>query len=364
MIATGTMHAETAVKDVINTGVSPGQENIHCKPWNGPGSPRSVLFIRLHAMGDVAITLPYIHDFCSKNPACKVDLLTLKASEGIPFSLNLFNKVFSIRGGRNSKLQALFSLLLLPLLLMRSYDVVIDLQNNRKSRIIRKLLSPAAWSEFDRTSPRLAGERTKSTIEAAVPGEIKLKSNFSFKNAAAGKNILHKHGWNGEKIIVLNPAGLHGTRNWALENYAALAKLFLEQDKNDHLFLMLGLDNMKEKAGLIKKELGDKLIDLSGKTSAAMAFSILQHASLVVSEDSGLMHMAWVSGIPTLAIFGSSRSDWSAPASENSICLNSSDLECGCCMSDICRWGDNRCLSRYSAGFVFEKAQLLMSIGK
>ncbi len=77
------------------------------------------------------------------------------------------------------------------------------------------------------------------------------------------------------------------------------------------------------------------------------------------------MHMAWVCGIPTLALFGSTRSDWSAPQGEHSLCLNSSDLECGNCLLEVCKYGDVHCLSRYTPEFVFEKSiGLLQRIGK
>jgi ADP-heptose:LPS heptosyltransferase len=78
-----------------------------------------------------------------------------------------------------------------------------------------------------------------------------------------------------------------------------------------------------------------------------------------VTEDSGLMHMAWVSGTPTLALFGSSRADWSRPLG-NSRCLNSGDLECGACMEAECRFGDVRCLARYTPERIVGEAEDLL----
>ena len=56
----------------------------------------------------------------------------------------------------------------------------------------------------------------------------------------------------------------------------------------------------REKSAVLKNELGDRLFNLVNQTDPIDAFAVLQHASMVLSEDSGLMHMAWVSGIPTL----------------------------------------------------------------
>ena len=127
-----------------------------------------------------------------------------------------------------------------------------------------------------------------------------------------------------------------------------------------HKFLVLGTEQIREKANFLKKNLGDKLINLVGKTTPSEAFAILQKAELVVSEDSGLMHMAWVAQVPVVALFGSSRSAWSKPPGRWSVCLDSSDLDCGECLQPACRFGDVHCLSRYSTGFIVETARKLL----
>ena len=114
------------------------------------------------------------------------------------------------------------------------------------------------------------------------------------------------------------------------------------------------------KAGQFKQHMGERLIDLVGQTSASEAFAVLRHATLVLSEDSGLMHMAWVSGVPTIALFGSTRSDWSRPLGDHSMFFDSSDLPCGNCMDAICRMGDIRCLTRITPEMVAGKAFYLV----
>ena len=91
------------------------------------------------------------------------------------------------------------------------------------------------------------------------------------------------------------------------------------------------------------------------------AYAIMKKIKLVLSEDSGLMHFAWVSGTPTLALFGSTRSDWSRPLGKYSMLLDSSDLPCGNCLLVHCRYGDVHCLTRYTPEFVFKKALSLLS---
>jgi heptosyltransferase-2 len=82
---------------------------------------------------------------------------------------------------------------------------------------------------------------------------------------------------------------------------------------------------------------------------------------LMLTEDSGLMHMAWVQGVPTVALFGSSPSYWSAPMGIWSRCLNSSDLPCGDCFLNECKFGDVHCLTRFTPQQVVEEAESLLN---
>ena len=335
--------------------------NIPAKPWTKKHLPKRILAIRLQAMGDVVITLPYLQDLRNNLPdSVQIDLLTRVETDPIPKNLILFNKVFSIAGERNFKKQIFFTFLLLPRLFFRRYDVIIDLQNNILSKMVRKLIRPIAWSEFDKYTPLPAGERTKSTIEAIGLGENKLGGKFRFKSELNAKEILTKNGWDGKKdLIVLSPSGVFKTRNWPLEYYTAFAKRWLKEFPQSQ-FLILGLPFIAPKADYMKKKLDNDLISIVGETNVAEAFSILQNAKLVLTEDCGLMHMAWVSGIPTFALFGGSRSDKARPLGDQAGFLDSSDLECGNCMQEECKWGDTRCLTRYTPEMVFEKAKALI----
>lgn len=344
------------IKNRANTSL-----NIPAKPWRKPFAPKKILIIRLQATGDVVITLPYLQYLRNiLPPSTQLDFLTRKETEAIPKSLNLFNHVISIGGERNLKKQLLSTFFLSPKLFIKRYDVIIDLQHNIISNIVRKLLLPRAHAAFDRLAPFPAGEKYCLTIEAALLWKISAGTAFDLKDKNIGKSILLNNGWEKDyELIILNPAGAFETRNWSLENYISFSKLWLQRFPNTHL-LLLGTNFIAEKAAFLKAKLGENLINLVNKTNPAEAFAVLQHAKLILSEDSGLMHMAWVSGIPTLALFGSTKSYWSTPLGEHTVCLNSSDLECGNCMLEKCKYGDTHCLTRYTPELVFQQALSLL----
>ncbi len=330
------------------------------KAWKEKSMPKKILVIRFQALGDLMITLPYLQSLKEQIPHVQIHLMTRTEVSSVPENLTLFEKVFSIGGGRNAKFQFLLSLLLIPYLLWLNYDVVLDLQNHRISKIIRKLLRAKAWSEFDRSSRILAGERTRLTIDAPQIAQAFISPRLELKNKLPVENKLKSVGWDGEKtLIILNPAGAFTSRNWPIENYIAFAKLWLKGNPSSQ-FLILGLSSLKPKAISLKKELGNNFIDLTGMTSVVEAFAIIKLSTLMLTEDSGLMHMAWVQGVPTIALFGSSPSYWSSPLGAWSRCFNSADLPCGDCFLNECKFGDVHCLTRLLPERIAEEADALL----
>jgi ADP-heptose:LPS heptosyltransferase len=329
-------------------------------PWTRGAPLRRVLVARLQAMGDLVITLPYVAALARALPQAEIDLLTREEVAAIPREVPAFRRVYALGGGRNSRVQRLHALALAPLLRRRRYELFLDLQNNEVTALARWLLQPPAWATFDKVSPRSAGERTQRTIEAAGIRLGALAYEVPLRSADLGLGPLRAGGATpDEAFVILNPAGCFPSRNWPLASYARFAQLWRE--RHPGRFLLLGTEGLSAKAAFLREQLGPSLVDLVGRTTAAEAFGLVRRARLVLTEDSGLMHMAWVSGVPTLALFGSSRSDWSAPQGPHTLCLHSGDLPCGACLDADCRYGDVHCLTRHTPEAIVAHAEALLA---
>lgn len=136
-------------------------------------------------------------------------------------------------------------------------------------------------------------------------------------------------------------------------------------DFPDTQFVITGLNQIKQKAAYLKTALGRNLIDLVDKSSALEAFYVIQKVQMVLSEDSGLMHMSWISAKPTIVLLGATRSDWVRPQNKHFLVFGSDDLSCGNCMQATCIFGDVHCLNRYTPEIIFVEARtFLKSIEK
>lgn len=330
------------------------------KPWNFTRPPKRILALRFHALGDIMITLPYLASLKRQYPDAELHVVTCLESLSVPASLKFIDAVHTFDDKRNGKRQFLLMFRMLWRLRKIHFDVVLDLQHNKASRFLRFALRPTAWSEFDRATHAPAAERTRACIAFAGFSEVGIETSLTQKSLPRIAEWMSQFNLTERKILVLNPAGGFPSRNWPLSNYFDFTRRWLQHFPDDKVVL-LGLSSMKQKFSLIKQEFGEAVVDLTGLTSQAEAFGFVHQARLVLSEDGGLMHMAWVQGVPTVALFGSTAAYWSSPQGDWSYCFNSSDLPCGNCLQAVCQFGDNRCLTRYDAETVFRKALELLS---
>ena len=67
--------------------------------------------------------------------------------------------------------------------------------------------------------------------------------------------------------------------------------------------------------------LGDRAMDLVGRLALPTVAAVLARSALFVGNDSGLMHLAAATGIPTLGLFGPSRVGEYAPAGQRAACV-------------------------------------------
>ncbi len=333
----------------------PPPEHQSFSPWRGSSDPRRILLIRLHALGDVALTLPAAEGLRDRFPAAQIDFLTSAANAPFLRPLSLFNHVLESPAAEHPAGRLARAVSAGMSMRARKYDVVIDLQRNWVTRLIRRVSAPPSWGEFDRFCPKPASERVLEAI--AGTGFAGLVPSFALEVRpplqAQALQFLLNHGHDPQKrLIVLNPAGLWETRNWPLENYISLARLWLEHEEVQ--FLIMGTERIRGKAAEIGARLGNAVIDLAGETPLETVLPLLKQTSAVITEDSGLMHAAWCLGIPIVALFGSSRHVWSAPTGPKARTLHSGDLPCGQCMEPLCAYGDVHCLTRHTPAGVFE----------
>lgn len=310
------------------------------------GDSQSIVVLRLHAFGDTAITIPIIGGIRRRYPDSRITLVTSSASSSLFEALEWVDQTITTEGsGRGYRRQILGAIGAARAL--GDVDLLFDLQRSRASRLVRLLLRPPGWVAFDRFAPRTAFQRYLQAAQWIDPDiEPRFDPPVRPDIVDRAERLLRQHGWDGEPLLCLNPAGCWPTKNWPLDRFRMVGE---ELSKSKGIrTVLIGTETIEERGGWIANRVPNA-INLIGKTTAAEAFGMMKHISLIVTEDSGLMHLAAVCGVRTVALFGSTRATWSAPAGDNVTLYSSEDMECGACMSPVCARGDLECLMRVSA---------------
>ena len=325
--------------------------------------PKKILFIRLHAFGDVLVAMPSAQHLKELLPDVDMQLLVCAQYAGLPRNMPVFTKVHTLKHARGGWEMGFDLLAVYPKLLLEGFDAVIDLQNNIFSRTIRKALFPAAWTQFDRFSKIHVAHRYQNTVNALGIVQTETGRKIALRDEYTGLEKLRENGWNGtDRLIVLNPCGLFATRQWGADKYLQFARLWLEKVEKNVRFIVLGLPSIQENAAILERSLGISCINLVEKTTVQEAFNIVRRANLTLSDDGGLLHTSWVNHVPTIAFLGASPSYWGIPLGEKSFAFTSEDLPCGNCHRSDCIWGDNRCLARVTPQMAFDKAKKLLDL--
>ncbi len=177
-------------------------------------------------------------------------------------------------------------------------------------------------------------ERNLNIISSCINGAYKnfpLKLFYNYNDETETEKIISENGidFKFKKYI-----GLHlgsneflAAKRWPIDNFSKLIEL-INLKYPQYIFIIFGGKNEAGYAAELKA--GDKIINITGKTSLNAAGIILSKLQLFITNDSGLMHLAAAAGIRIAAIFGPTIPQKNRPYTKDAIII-SKNYECQPC---------------------------------
>lgn len=143
-------------------------------------------------------------------------------------------------------------------------------------------------------------------------------------------------------IAVLCPGAEFGAaKRWPARHFAALAR---ELAARGSAVWLIGSPKDATAGEEIQAQSGAVCENLCGKTDLGTAIELIACARLVVSNDSGLMHVAAALGRPLVALYGSSSPDHTPPLLETARIVNIA-IDCSPCFKRECPLGHFKCMN-------------------
>ncbi len=291
-------------------------------------SPGHIVVFRFSAMGDVALVLPALARLIARHPELRITLVTRKKFavffKGYS-NINVFEADFD---GRHKGLPGLLRLFR-DLKKLRP-DFVADLHQNIRTAVLKTLfgVSGVPCSTINKgRKDKKALTRKDHKIRRSLPHAVDRylavfsKARLNTEEQTQGDYFNHSvyseekvQAWLDETGIGSAPlAGLapfaqHEAKIWPLVHYKALLIKLLEKYP-EHTFLLFGGGDKEKQQLDTLAALSDRVINLVGRLSLEDELTLISRLKLMICGDSSNMHLAALSGVPVVSIWGATHSD-------------------------------------------------------
>lgn len=344
-------------------------------------SPSKTLVIRFSSIGDVVLTSPLLRVLRSRFPKSQIDFLTRKEyADLVRFNPNVnltyeFDTSEGFAGLRRMK----------KTLKEEGYDLVVDLHNSIRSRFVRSMRGVKAVVVDKRIPERtLLVKFKKNSYAGIVPvadryletlgeygissdgkgAELHLPDEVLF-GVASRVAKLHLNRF--EHVLGICPFARHATKEWPAERYAEVGRRFVAE-KAGAVMIFGGKADVPRATALsaaLRSHAGsERVIDWTGELTLAESAAALQYCDVVVTNDSGLMHMAAAMQRRVVALFGSTVEEFGFfPPRNTSVVIEQKDLACRPCSHigrDTCPEGHFRCMLDTSVESVWKAVLEMM----
>ncbi|HKK74178.1 MAG TPA: glycosyltransferase family 9 protein [Saprospiraceae bacterium] len=275
--------------------------------------PKKILIIRFSSIGDIVLTTPVIRALRQQLNA-EIHFLTKPAFASIVAANPYVSQVFSLREEMNETLSALAA---------EKYELIVDLHKNLRSQRVKFALGGKSVS-FDKLNlqkwilvnlkwnflpakhivdrylepvrylgVQYDGQGLDFFIPKAEEIDVAVLADQFFSHQEKERADLAN-----QRFVALVVGAAHATKRLLPEQLAAIARQIQAP------VLLLGGPDDREVGAAIAEKAGPQVRSLCGKYTLAGSASLVRQAAVVISHDTGLMHIAAAFNRPIISVWG------------------------------------------------------------
>ena len=342
---------------------------------------KKILIIRLSSMGDIILTLPVVEALKKEYPDSEILFLCKKKYRDLLHNNPRINRVIEFDSERDHKGINGITRLIKTLKALQ-FDLILDLHSNLRSFFIRNLVPAEFKKKYNkRWLARLFmvyfktfKVKSKHTLDCYMESLQKLgikskskilKFYLSEKDKVWANKFLSENDWNQKRILLgMAPGARWNAKKWDKDKFAKVAKILSRKFPLD--VILFGDKNDTDTISWIDEELSSK-IELKKNPNIIHAVDlpfnqvagILQRCDVLVTNDSGLMHLASFLKVPVIAIFGPTHPGLGfSPLGQDSLVIKVNEKCSPCSLHGKrkCYKKERYCMDRISPEQVADKA--------
>ncbi len=256
----------------------------------------------------------------------------------------------------------------------QQFDLVIDLQclarsgafawlANGKMLVGLDEVREGARGFYDIAAPRKSfhTHAVDWYLSVLPPLGVPVRKNFTWipERPPIAAEVNRK--WSGEnsKLILLQPGARWDNKRWPVEHFTELTRQTAATFP-DARFAILGSDEDAPLGEIVSRAAPARCLNLCGATSLLEMIEWVRLGELMITNDTGPMHVAAALGKPVIALFGPTEPRRTGPYGQLENVLRI-ELPCSPCLSSHCTYSKpNECLKALAPGTVFERVQKLL----
>jgi heptosyltransferase-1 len=257
------------------------------------------------------------------------------------------------------------------------FDIVIDLQALARSGAIGWLANGAFtigledWRElaagFYDVNVRRPSQETHAVdwyLETLKPLGVPIRWDFEWipENRAVAQEVTNLLGEDSANRVVLQPGARWLNKRWPVEHFAETVKTMARAGA-DCKFVIVGGKSDAELGQHIAAAAPEHCVNLTGRTNLPQVVEVIRASRLMITNDTGPMHIAAALRKPVVGLFGPTNPARTGPYGQQEHGIQRRDLPCIPCLSDRCRWPEPvACLRGISPGAVAEAASRILAL--
>jgi len=295
-------------------------------------APNKICIVRLSALGDVTHAVPVVRAIQQQWPQTQITWICATLEHKLLAALDGIN---FIAVDKKSGWRGYYRLW--RTLAGQRFDIMLQMQTSARANFTGAVVKADIKLGWDRLRARdfhrffMTHSIPQTRFEHQLQGHLSFARcigleaaepewNFPVSNdAIAFVDALIP---TDKRVLLISPCSSHVHRNWRAERYAAIADHAIE-DHGMAVVLSGGPSALEASVGqAIESATRHRLINLIGKDTLPQLVALLQRADVVLSPDSGPVHLANALGTPVIGLHACTWSKRSGPYNSLDLCVD------------------------------------------
>lgn len=347
-----------------------------------PDTVHKTLIIRFSSVGDIVLSSLLCRALRRRFPSCEIDFLVKGEYASLVRNNPNLSHILEFPPSGSIRDLSVFR----KKIREARYDLIVDAHNSLRSRVLtfgrpsvrrmrkrrfaRALLVRFKWNLYDRFggAPAVAERYLEPVTDLGVINDGNgLELFLDEDTTTSASQLLQEMGSDGP-FIGICPSARHGNKMWLAERFAETAAILSERLTTG--VLVFGSAGEKQRCDEICNRIRSnnntaQVMNLAGRTSLLESAALMDRCAVIISNDSGLMHIAAARKRPTVALFGPTVGEFGfLPFGTRNIVVQHPTLSCRPCTHiglPQCPQGHFRCMNELPVERVLAAAETLLN---